>query len=107
MNVIWSHHAKEKLGERQRENAVGKAREIDEAFALGDVIWLVPGEEVLAAGERMIVRLDKEGWYIVTYLGSHPYPEGTDFAAVRRWERHQKRREMHKTPLNSRRRVSG
>ncbi|GIM47690.1 hypothetical protein DNHGIG_32390 [Collibacillus ludicampi] len=107
MRIIWTNHAKKKLGDRHRENALEKAREIGTAFAEGDVEWIVPGEEVLAAGERMIVRPDREGWYIVTYLGSHPYPEGTDFAAVRRWERHQRRREMHKTPLNSRRRVSG
>jgi hypothetical protein len=107
VKVIWTHHAKKKLGDRHRENASGKAQEIYTAFATGAVEWIIPGEEVIAAGERMIVRPDREGWYIVTYLGSHPYPEGTDFAAVRRWERHQRRREMHKTPLNSRRRVSG
>lgn len=106
MRVIWTTHAKEKLGDRHRENTLGKVQEIDTAFATGDVEWIVPGEEVLAAGERMIVRPHRDGWCIVTYLGSHPYPEGTDFAVVRKWERHQRRREMQKTPLNNRRRVT-
>ncbi|HHY67966.1 MAG TPA: hypothetical protein GX517_12380 [Alicyclobacillus sp.] len=104
MRIIWTTHAKQKLGERHRENTAAKAEEIRMAFATGAVEWIVPGEAAIAAGERLIVRpADDGGWCVITYLGSHPYPDGTDFSRVRRWEKHQRQREMHKSPLNRRR----